>query len=164
MQEKWIGDQHLVTILHQRYGLTFTNKRYINRYLPSMYFNKYNRYHVRVNALKRNEKKLRMLSSITFSKSSIPPRHLSTNFQWQEINTNFKILRCNHPRTPLKEISQYKGKKEEENQDLPLKRKSILTKSKIILITRRLYINLIQEVTSLLKTVYQGESIYLMKF
>ena len=116
LQEKWIGDQHLVTILHQNYGLTFTNKRYINRYLHNIYFNKYNCYHVRVNALKSNERKTTNVTSYYFSKSSTPPQHLSTKLQWQDIYTNFKILRSNHPRTPLKEVSQNKEKKKNKKK------------------------------------------------
>ena len=124
LQEKWIGaDQHLVTILHQNYGLTFTNKRYINRYLPNIYFNKYNCYHVRVNALKSNERKTTNVTSYYFSKSSTPPQHLSTKLQWQDIYTHFKILRSNYPRTPLKEVSQNKEKKKVRKSRSTIKRK-----------------------------------------
>ena len=56
LQEKWIGDQSLVTILQDNFGLNFANKRFINKYLPDIYLNKYNCTHVRINALKTTEK------------------------------------------------------------------------------------------------------------
>ena len=76
--------------------------------------------------MKSNERKSTNVTFYYFSKSSIPPRRLSTKLQWQEIYTNFKILRSNHPRTPLKEVSGNKEKKKVYNQDLPVKRKSIV--------------------------------------
>ena len=54
LQEKWIGDQSLVTILQDDYGLDFVNKRYINRYLPDIFLNDYKCYHVRINGIKNN--------------------------------------------------------------------------------------------------------------
>ena len=63
-----------------------------------------------------------------FFKSSSPPPHLSTKLQWQDIYNNFKILRNtqqNHQKLPLKEISHDDKNKQKQNQDLPLKRKSI---------------------------------------
>ena len=56
LQEKRIGDQSLVTILQDNFGLDFANKRYINKYLPDIYLSKYNCTHVRINALKTIEK------------------------------------------------------------------------------------------------------------
>ena len=52
LQEKWISDQSLVTILQDDYRLDFSNKRYINKYLPTIYLNTYNCTHVQINALK----------------------------------------------------------------------------------------------------------------
>lgn len=57
LQEKWISDQSLVTILQGDFGLDFVNKWYINKYLPDIYLNKYNCTHDRINALKNEEKK-----------------------------------------------------------------------------------------------------------
>ena len=56
MQEKWIGDQSLVTILQDDYGLKFVDKRYINKYLPNIYLSTFNCTHVRINALKNIQK------------------------------------------------------------------------------------------------------------
>jgi len=48
LQEKWMGDQHLVTILLKNYGLPFTNKRYINRYLSNIFIEIHNSNHIRL--------------------------------------------------------------------------------------------------------------------
>ena len=58
LQEKWIGDQSLITILQDDYGLDFENKRHINHYIPGIYMNEYKCYHVRINGIKNNHKKV----------------------------------------------------------------------------------------------------------
>ena len=58
LQEKWIGDQSLVTILQDDYGLDFVDNRYMNKYLPDIYLNAYKCYHIRINRIKnKNIKK-----------------------------------------------------------------------------------------------------------
>ena len=95
----------------------------VNTHLPNIYFNKYKCYHVRVNALKSNERKTMNVTLYYFSKSSTPPQLLSTKLQWQDIYTHFKILRSNYPRTPLKEVSQNKEKKKVRKSRSTIKRK-----------------------------------------
>ena len=46
LQEKWTGDQSLVIILQEDYGLEFVDARYINKYLLSIYLNDYKCYHI----------------------------------------------------------------------------------------------------------------------
>ena len=58
LNEKWIGDQSLVTILQTNYDLKFVNKAYINRYLPNIYLDKFKCYHVRINGIKNDTKKV----------------------------------------------------------------------------------------------------------
>ena len=92
LTEKWIGDQSLVTILQQHYGLDFANKRYINKYLPNVYLDHYNCYHVRINGIKDNNNKKINVYFYYFSKSKHQPSHLSTKLQWEELYNNFRTL------------------------------------------------------------------------
>ena len=58
LNEKWIGDQSLLTILQKNYGLKFATKGYINKYLPNMHLDKFKCYHERVYAIKNEENKV----------------------------------------------------------------------------------------------------------
>ena len=93
LQEKWIGDQSLVTILQTNYNLEFVNKAYINRYLPNIYLEKFKCYHVRINGIKNDAKKVINATFYHFSKSDIKPRHLTTKRQWEVVYNNFHTLR-----------------------------------------------------------------------
>ena len=76
LQEKWIGDQSLITNLQDDYGLKFVDKRSINKYLPIIYLSTINCTNVRINALKRIQKKLINVMFYYFSKLSIVPSHI----------------------------------------------------------------------------------------
>ena len=116
LQEKWICDQSLVTILQDDYGLNFVNKRYINKYLPGIYLNEYKCYHLRINGIKNNNKKVMNVTFYHFSKASSPPKSLSTKFQWEEVYNNFRLLRSRRNTTNInkRKIIQYR---ENNNQD-----------------------------------------------
>ena len=90
MQEKWIGDQSLVTILQDDYGLKFVDKRSINKYLPIIYLSTINCTNVRINALKRIQKKLINVMFYYFSKLSIVPSHLSTKTNGKMFTTTLE--------------------------------------------------------------------------
>ena len=98
---KWIGDQSLVTILQENYGLDFVTKAYINKYLPNIYLDDYNCYHVQINGIKDTKKKVNVYFH-HFSISKLQPSHLSTKLQWEELYNNFRTLRCpqNNRRRP----------------------------------------------------------------
>ena len=93
LTEKWIGDQSLVTILQKHYNLEFVAKSYINKYLPNIYLNNYNCYHIRINGIKDNRKKKINAYFYYFSKSKLCPSHLSTKLQWEQAYNNFRTLR-----------------------------------------------------------------------
>ena len=127
LQEKWISDQSLVTILQGDFGLDFVNKWYINKYLPDIYLNKYNCTHVQINALKNAEKKSINVRFYYFSKSSVVPRHLSTRKQWQDVYDHFKVLRTNQHTCPTKVLKENTNIEvtNEDKINLPEKRKTI---------------------------------------
>ena len=93
LTEKWIGDQSLITILQKHYNLEFLTKSYISKYLPNIYLNNYNCYHIRINGIKDNRKKKINAYFYYFSKSKLRPSHLSTKLQWEQAYNNFRTLR-----------------------------------------------------------------------
>ena len=93
LNEKWIGDQSLLTILQKNYGLKFATKGYINKYLPNIHLDKFKCYHVRIYAIKNEENKVINATFYHFSKTDKKPQHLPTKREWEKVYNNFHTLR-----------------------------------------------------------------------
>ena len=109
LNKKWIGDQSLVTILQRNYGLEFVTKAYINKYLPNTYLDKYNCYHVRINGIRTEGKKVINATFYHFSKSDTKPQHLPTKREWEYVYNNFHTLRSpqnNNKRKNLQDVAK----------------------------------------------------------
>ncbi len=79
LQEKWIGDKLLVTILQNNHHLgEFVNKRFLIRYLPNLSLNYHKCCNVRINNIIKTDKTRTNVIFCHFSRYTIILKHMST--------------------------------------------------------------------------------------
>ena len=117
--DRWIGDESLLSILHNQYNLHNINKYYLNRYIQNIGLNDVNIFYHQEDYLFGREEKTRRTFFFIFTARNLCPEKLSRE-EFIKCFNQFRILRSdqstttptNNKRKALMDISTSTNKKD----------------------------------------------------